>query len=70
VRDAGIGVAAEDVHRLFGPFYTTKAHGLGMGLSISRSIIDAHGGRLSFSRNADFGTTFEFLLPASVPPQP
>jgi signal transduction histidine kinase len=63
VRDRGRGVAAEDVERIFEPFYTTKREGLGMGLSICRSIILAHGGRLWAENNADGGATFYFTLP-------
>ena len=63
VRDAGIGIEPELLDRIFESFYTTKAHGLGLGLSISRSIIEAHGGRLWATRNAACGMTFHFSLP-------
>jgi signal transduction histidine kinase len=62
VCDSGIGLPAPPAD-VFAPFYTTKAKGLGMGLSISRSIIEAHGGRLSGTRNPDRGATFRFTLP-------
>jgi signal transduction histidine kinase len=64
VQDSGIGIAAENVDRLFGSFYTTKPGGMGMGLSISRSIIEAHDGRLWASPNAGPGATFQFTLPS------
>jgi signal transduction histidine kinase len=63
VRDRGRGIAADDVERLFEPFYTTKGEGLGMGLSICRSIIRAHGGRLWAENNALRGATFYFTVP-------
>jgi signal transduction histidine kinase len=62
VCDSGVGLPAPPAD-VFAPFYTTKTNGLGMGLSISRSIIEAHGGRLSGMRNPDCGTTFRFTLP-------
>ena len=62
VSDSGIGLP-EPPADVFAPFYTTKPAGLGMGLSISRSIIEAHGGRLWGSGNADCGATFRFTLP-------
>lgn len=68
VEDAGIGFAQENLDRLFEAFYTTKSHGLGMGLSISRSIIQAHGGRLWATPNAGHGATFQFVLPARKEP--
>ena len=63
---AGIGVAPESLDRLFSPFYTTKPEGLGLGLSICRSIVEAHGGRIWASRNAGPGMTFKFAIPAPV----
>jgi PAS domain S-box-containing protein len=63
VEDAGRGPQTECIDRLFEPFYTTKASGMGLGLSISRSIIEAHGGRLEALPNAERGTTFRFTLP-------
>jgi signal transduction histidine kinase len=63
VRDSGPGLAPESVDRLFESFYTTKPNGLGMGLSICRSIIEAHGGRLWATANAPRGAVFQFTLP-------
>jgi C4-dicarboxylate-specific signal transduction histidine kinase len=63
VVDLGVGVAKEQEEELFAPFYSTKESGMGMGLSISRTIIRAHGGRLWFTTNPDCGTTFHFTLP-------
>ena len=67
VRDSGTGLDSEHASHLFEPFYTTKAEGLGIGLSISRSILEAHGGRLSAASNAPHGTVFMFSLPVNEP---
>lgn len=63
VADTGPGVAEEVAERLFSPFVTTKASGMGMGLSISRRLIEAHDGTLTMTGNADGGATFTFTLP-------
>ena len=60
VQDSGIGVDQQNVGRLFEPFYTTKPEGMGLGLRISRSIIEAHGGRLWATPNAGPGVTVQF----------
>ncbi|HWL75104.1 MAG TPA: ATP-binding protein, partial [Burkholderiaceae bacterium] len=66
VTDCGIGISVENADRLFNAFFTTKASGIGMGLSICRSIIEAHGGRLWAIANVPHGTTFQFTLPAKA----
>ena len=66
VQDSGPGIAAESVGQIFDPFYTTKSNGLGMGLSICRSIIEAHGGRLWASAAEPKGTVFAFTLPVHL----
>jgi two-component system sensor kinase FixL len=63
VRDRGIGLNGDSLDQIFQPFYTTKRDGLGMGLSISRSIIEDHGGRLWAENNPDRGVTFYFTVP-------
>ena len=65
VRDRGTGVSTGDLERIFEPFHTTKRHGLGIGLSISRTIIAAHGGRLWAENNPDRGATVSFTMPVS-----
>jgi two-component system sensor kinase FixL len=63
VSDTGPGLSDENMDRLFEPFFTTKSHGLGLGLSLSRSIIEAEGGQLVAERNPHHGMTFRFTLP-------
>ncbi len=63
VQDSGIGVSAAVMPRLFEPFFTTRSKGIGMGLPISRSIIEAHGGRLWAESNGEQGSVFQFTLP-------
>ncbi|MBA4105601.1 MAG: hypothetical protein C0485_07560 [Pirellula sp.] len=69
VSDGGTGVAAQTTSELFEPFFTTKPEGIGLGLSISRSIIENHGGRLWVEPNAEQGATFAFTLPLDAPTQ-
>ena len=67
------GFGEQDPERLFEPFYTTKESGLGMGLAINRSIIEAHGGKIWALENSDLGTIFRFTLPVAgkeVPAEP
>jgi C4-dicarboxylate-specific signal transduction histidine kinase len=64
VEDVGVGIKPENVNRIFGAFYTTKPDGLGMGLSICRSIIEGHGGRVWVAPNAGHGMTFQFTISA------
>ncbi len=65
VRDSGVGIAPKNEKRIFDAFFTTKGQGMGMGLSISHSIIEAHDGRLWVTANPDHGVTFQFTLPVS-----
>jgi signal transduction histidine kinase len=64
VQDSGVGIDPGNVDLIFEPFFTTKSSGMGMGLSISRSAIEAHGGRLWATPNQGPGATFQFSLPA------
>lgn len=63
VQDAGSGFDEKDAEPMFQPLYTTKAQGLGMGLAIVRTIVEAHGGRLGAVNNEDRGATFHITLP-------
>src|SRR4029077_4713639 len=65
VLDSGIGIDSETAEKLFSAFFTTKPSGMGMGLSISRSIIRAHGGKLWVSPNPDHGAAFQFTVPTN-----
>ncbi len=65
VTDCGVGISAENADRLFNAFFTTKSSGMGMGLSICRSIMEAHGGRLWATANIPHGATFQFTLPVN-----
>jgi C4-dicarboxylate-specific signal transduction histidine kinase len=67
VADRGAGVASEHESRLFTPFFTTKERGLGLGLSICRSVLEMHGGRLWHDRRPDGGASFHFSLPTGSP---
>ena len=63
MEDTGGGIDPAHLDRIFDPFFTTKSNGMGLGLSICRSIIEAHGGRLSASPRSPFGTAFHLILP-------
>ena len=65
-RDSGIGMDPHNIDRMFDAFFTTKPTGMGMGLSISRSIIEAHGGRIWAEPNDGAGLTVQFTLPIGI----
>jgi signal transduction histidine kinase len=67
VRDSGAGLSPQHLEHVFDAFYTTKSGGMGMGLAICRSIIEAHGGRVWATPNTPRGATFQFNVPASPP---
>jgi signal transduction histidine kinase len=66
VEDTGIGVPADSLERIFDRFVTTKPHGMGLGLAVCRSIIEAHGGHVGALNNPERGATFWFELPAAA----
>jgi signal transduction histidine kinase len=66
VSDTGAGLTPEQADQIFRAFYTTKPEGTGMGLPISRSIIESHGGRLWATANSGRGATFQFILPIEM----
>jgi signal transduction histidine kinase len=63
ISDTGVGLPADKTEQIFNAFFTTKPQGTGMGLTITRSIVEAHGGRLWATSNTDCGATFHFTLP-------
>jgi signal transduction histidine kinase len=66
VSDNGVGIPTDKIDRVFDTFFTTKPQGTGMGLAISRSIVESHGGRLWAASDSDRGSTFRFTLPNKV----
>jgi two-component system sensor histidine kinase DctS len=66
VTDIGVGIAPEVQQQLFNPFFTTKAEGMGLGLSLCRTVVEQHGGVLCFAANVPQGTVFTFTLPANA----
>ena len=67
VEDSGTGIETTDINRIFDAFFTTKSHGMGMGLAICRSIIENHGGRLSAAPGQPYGTIVQVRLPIASP---
>jgi signal transduction histidine kinase len=70
VQDSGTGIDESIRHRIFDPLFTTKINGMGMGLAICRSIVEAHGGRLWTAPTTPYGTSFEFTIPSVDATQP
>jgi signal transduction histidine kinase len=66
VSDTGVGLPHQDADQIFNAFFTTKVHGTGMGLRISRTIVESHGGRLWGSDNSPRGASFHFTLPVKA----
>jgi signal transduction histidine kinase len=65
IADTGVGIAPSDVDQIFKPLFTTKKHGMGMGLSICRSIIESHNGRIWVTAGVDRGSIFHLVLPTN-----
>jgi C4-dicarboxylate-specific signal transduction histidine kinase len=65
VKDTGVGIDPDKIDRIFEPFFTTKTHGMGLGLSICRSIVEAHGGRLVVTHGDPHGSAFQVVLPGN-----
>jgi signal transduction histidine kinase len=69
VSDTGVGLPQQHANQIFNAFFTTKSHGTGLGLRISRSIVESHGGRLWAENNSPRGASFRFTLPSKVEAQ-
>ena len=67
VTDGGVGIAPEVAQQLFTPFFTTRAEGMGLGLSLCRTVVEQHGGFLAYESHAPRGTVFTFTLPVCQP---
>jgi signal transduction histidine kinase len=67
VEDTGVGLDPENAEKIFDPFFTTKPHGIGMGLSISRTIVESHEGKLWATPRPAGGTIFQFTIPVHAP---